>query len=127
MEREVFVSVDLHGAPVFVGRLWCRNRGGRQSATFEYDPSWLEHQECFAIDPALTLTTGPFHTAGSVPLFGAMSDAAPDRWGRMLLRRAESRRAVSGFAPTFPHSTARRVAAVARERRAGDRRPRGRR
>lgn len=93
MEREVFVSVDLHGAPVIVGRLWCRNRGGRQSATFEYDPSWLEHQERFAIDPALTLTTGPFHTGGSVPLFGAMSDSAPDRWGRMLLRRAESRRA----------------------------------
>lgn len=65
MEREVFVSVDLHGAPVFVGRLWCRNRGGRQSATFEYDPGWLEHPERFAIDPALTLTTGPFHTAGS--------------------------------------------------------------
>ena len=93
MERELFVSVDLHGAPVFVGRLWCRTRGGRQSATFEYDAGWLEHPERFAIDPALSLTAGPFHTDRSVPLFRAMSDSAPDRWGRMLLRRAERRRA----------------------------------
>ena len=93
MEREIFVSVDLHGAPVFVGRLWCRMRGGRQSATFEYDPGWRQHPEGFAIDPALPLTAGPFHTDRSVPLFGGIGDSAPDRWGRMLLRRAESRRA----------------------------------
>ena len=95
MEREIFVSVDLHGAPIFVGRLWCRIRGGRQSATFEYDAGWLEHPERFAIDPALPLTvvSGPFHTGQGVPLFGGMSDSAPDRWGRMLLRRAERRRA----------------------------------
>ena len=94
MEREIFVSVDLPGAPVFVGRLWCRIRGGRQSATFEYDAGWLEHPDRFAIDPALPLTvvSGPFHTGQGVPLFGGMSDSAPDRWGRMLLRR-ESRRA----------------------------------
>ncbi len=95
MEREIFVSVDLHGAPVFVGRLWCRIRGGRQSATFEYDVGWLQDPERFAIDPALPLTvaSGPFHTGQGVPLFGGMSDSAPDRWGRMLLRRAESLRA----------------------------------
>ena len=95
MEREIFVSVDLHGAPVLVGRLWCRLRGGRESATFEYDAGWLEHPERFAIDPALPLTAaaGPFHTVQGVSLFGAMSDSAPDRWGRTLLRRAERRRA----------------------------------
>ena len=95
MEYEVFVSVDLNGAPVFVGRLWCRNRDGRQSATFEYDAGWLGHPERFAIDPALPVTGafGPFHTEREVPLFGAMRDSAPDRWGRMLLRRAERRRA----------------------------------
>ena len=98
MEREIFVSVDLHGAPVFVGRLWCRIRGGRQSATFEYDVGWLQHPERSAIDPALPLTvaSGPFHTGQGVPLFGGMSDSAPDRWGRMLLRRVESRRARRG-------------------------------
>ena len=35
---------------------------------------------------------GEFHTAEK-PLFGAIGDSAPDRWGRMLMRRAELRHA----------------------------------
>ena len=38
MDREILVSLDLHGAAAFVGRLWCRTRRGRHSASFEYDP-----------------------------------------------------------------------------------------
>ncbi|MYN65631.1 MAG: type II toxin-antitoxin system HipA family toxin [Acidobacteria bacterium] len=93
MDREVLVSVDLHGAPVFVGRLWWRSRKGRESASFEYDPGWLEHPERFALEPALALTPGPFHTAPGRSLFGAVGDSTPDRWGRLLMRRAERRRA----------------------------------
>ena len=93
MDREIFVSVDLHGAPVFVGRLWWRSRKGRESASFEYDPGWLEHPERFALEPALALTLGPFHTAPGRSLFGAVGDSTPDRWGRLLMRRAERRRA----------------------------------
>ena len=63
MDTEILVSVDLHGAPVFVGRLWWRSRRGRESASFEYDPGWLDHPERFALEPALALTPGPFHTA----------------------------------------------------------------
>ena len=93
MDREILVSVDLHGKPVFVGRLWWRSRKGRESASFEYDPAWLEHAERFALEPALTLTPGPFHTAPGRSLFGAVGDSTPDRWGRLLMRRAERRRA----------------------------------
>ena len=93
MDREILVSVDLHGAPVFVGRLWWRSRKGRESASFEYDPGWLEHPERFALEPALALTPGPFHTAPGRSLFGAVGDSTPDRWGRLLMRRAERRRA----------------------------------
>ena len=93
MDREILVSVDLHGAPVFVGRLWWRSRRGRESASFEYDPGWLEHPERFALEPALALTPGPFHTAPGRSLFGAVGDSTPDRWGRLLMRRAERRRA----------------------------------
>ena len=93
MDREILVSVDLHGAPVFVGRLWWRSRKGRESASFEYDPGWLEHAERFALEPALALTPGPFHTAPGRSLFGAVGDSTPDRWGRLLMRRAERRRA----------------------------------
>lgn len=39
------------------------------------------------------LGPGPFHTPSGKPLFGAIGDSAPDRWGRVLMRRAERRRA----------------------------------
>ena len=93
MEREIFVHVDLRGASVLVGRLWWRVRKGRESASFEYDADWLRHPERFALEPALTLTSGPFHTPPEKALFGAIGDSAPDRWGRLLMRRAERRRA----------------------------------
>ena len=93
MDREILVHIDLHGAPVLVGRLWTRIRKGRESASFEYDASWLDHPERFALEPALTLAPGPFHTSPEKALFGAIGDSAPDRWGRVLMRRAERRRA----------------------------------
>src|SRR5438552_6399933 len=93
MEREVFVYVDLQGAPHLVGRLWGRVRKDRESATFEYHRSWLAHPERFSLEPALKLGPGPFHTPSDQPLFGAIGDSAPDRWGRVLMRRSGRRRA----------------------------------
>jgi serine/threonine-protein kinase HipA len=93
MDRQVLVYVDLDGTPQFVGRLWGRMRKDRESATFEYDQSWVEHAKRFSLEPALQLGPGPFHTASGQPLFGAIGDSAPDRWGRVLMRRAERRRA----------------------------------
>lgn len=93
METEVLVYVDIGGTPHLAGRLWARVRKGRESATFEYDASWLAYANRFALEPALTLGPGPFHTTSGRPLFGTIGDSAPDRWGRVLMRRAERRRA----------------------------------
>ena len=93
MDQDVLVFVDLRGAPCLVGRLWARMRKDRESATFEYDRSWLAHPEQFSIQPALQAGPGPFHTTSDKSLFGAIGDSAPDRWGRVLMRRAERRRA----------------------------------
>ncbi len=93
MERSVLVCVDLAGSPLRVGRLWTRVRKNRESATFEYDDEWLSHPSRFSLEPALKLGPGPFHTPSDKPLFGAIGDSAPDRWGRVLMRRAERRRA----------------------------------
>jgi serine/threonine-protein kinase HipA len=93
MDREVVVYVDLQGTPHLVGRLWARMRKERESATFEYDKDWLAHPERFSLAPALKLGPGPFHAPSDKPLFGAIGDSAPDRWGRVLMRRAERRRA----------------------------------
>lgn len=100
MEKDVRVYVDLQGAPQFVGRLWARSRGNKDGATFEYDKGWLSHADRFSLEPSLKLGPGPFHTASDKPLFGAIGDSAPDRWGRVLMRRAERRRAeVAGETP----------------------------
>ncbi|MES9830121.1 MAG: type II toxin-antitoxin system HipA family toxin [Candidatus Thiodiazotropha sp.] len=93
METEVLVYVEIGGTPHLAGRLWARVRKGRESATFEYDAGWLAYANRFALEPALTLGPGPFHTTSGRPLFGTIGDSAPDRWGRVLMRRAERRRA----------------------------------
>ncbi len=93
MDREVLVYVDLDGAPYLVGRLWTRLRKNKETATFEYDADWLEHPARFSLEPALQLGPGPFHTAADMPMFGAIGDSAPDRWGRALMRRMKRRRA----------------------------------
>ncbi len=91
--KEIFVSIALGTENYWVGRLWCHHRKGRESASFEYDENWLKHPECFALEPALALTSGAFHTLPVQSLFGAIGDSAPDRWGRVLMRRAENQRA----------------------------------
>ncbi|MDZ7785264.1 MAG: HipA domain-containing protein [Halioglobus sp.] len=93
MDTEALVYVDLGCEPVLVGRLWARMRKGRDSATFEYDEDWLAREDRFALEPALQPGPGPFHTTPDKPVFGAIGDSAPDRWGRVLMRRAERRRA----------------------------------
>jgi serine/threonine-protein kinase HipA len=100
MDKETFVYADLNGTPRPVGRLFTHLRRNRESATFEYDESWLADDERFALETALQLGPGPFHTATDRALFGAIGDSAPDRWGRMLMRRAARRRAtVAGDTP----------------------------
>jgi serine/threonine-protein kinase HipA len=104
MEKEVFVYADLDAVPHLVGRLWARVRKNKEGATFEYDPAWLNNPNRFALEPALAVGPGPFHTGADLPIFGAIGDSAPDRWGRALMRRMERRRAQSeGQTPRTLH------------------------
>ncbi len=91
MEREILVFIDRAGETVSAGTLWARTRGARQTASFEYDPSWLARRDAFGLDPVLPPARGQFHT--DRPLFNAFTDPAPDRWGQTLMRRNELRRA----------------------------------
>ena len=87
-----YLFVCRGSTTVRAGILWFHVRAGRESASFEYDKSWLSHPERFALDPALQLTEGTFHTNPEENIFGAIGDSAPDRWGRLLIRRTEARR-----------------------------------
>ena len=59
----------------------------RVPVVFSGNKSWLNFHNAFALEPALTLGVGPFHTSANQSLFGAIGDSAPDRWGRVLMRR----------------------------------------
>ncbi len=98
--RRVFVHLGDGSSSGAVGQLWLRSRQRRESASFLYDEDWLRHPGRFALEPGLDLRPGAFHTGPGLPVFGVFSDAAPDRWGRELLRRDEARRAAeAGVTP----------------------------
>ncbi len=89
-DQAILVYIALGDENIRVGKLWLHMRNGRESASFEYDQNWLNHPEKFALEPALKLMPGTFHTEPKANLFGAIGDSAPDRWGRLLMRRAEA-------------------------------------
>ena len=93
MDKHIFVYIDLNGTSHLVGELWSRRRNQHESATFKYDEEWLTNPNKFALEPALFLGLGSHHTPKEKVIFGAIGDSAPDRWGRMLMRRAARRKA----------------------------------
>ena len=93
MDRELFVYVDRAERPVLAGRLWTRIRRRAESATFSYDPAWLAHPASFALGPNLPLGGAAYHTSPGEKMFSSLSDSAPDRWGRTLMRRQWRREA----------------------------------
>lgn len=90
-DRTIYVFIDLDEKTHLVGQVWSHTHKGRSSASFQYDPTWLKNPLRFALEPALTLTEGSLHTDQA--LFGSIGDSAPDRWGRILMRRAQEREA----------------------------------
>jgi serine/threonine-protein kinase HipA len=86
--QEFSVFVDVEGHAHFVGRLWSYFRNAQETASFEYDKSWLINPLRFSLEPALALYEGKFHTKKS--LFGSIGDSAPDRCWRILTQRFEA-------------------------------------
>ncbi|MFN0063233.1 MAG: type II toxin-antitoxin system HipA family toxin [Myxococcaceae bacterium] len=57
--------------------------------SFDYDSAWLANDNRFQLDPRLELFAGEQHPPSNAVTFGILQDAAPDRWGRMLMERRE--------------------------------------
>ena len=75
-----------------VGELIFESDGRRETRVFRYDTEWLEPPDRFAMAPAMPLSDLPFYHAATrenrrAALPGAISDSAPDSWGRGLIRR----------------------------------------
>jgi serine/threonine-protein kinase HipA len=58
--------------------------------SFAYSGGWIADRGSFAIDPGLTVVPGEIYSSNLPAIF---DDAAPDRWGRVLLDRREQLRA----------------------------------
>jgi len=80
--------VGLTG-PLRLGLLHVRRGTGREIFEFEFDSSALAHPAIsnLQIDPRLGLFEGRQHPPQGHETFGVFSDASPDRWGRLLMRR----------------------------------------
>lgn len=92
-EVTVEVYVSDGGADVEAGTLYSHRRGRTESATFVYAREYVTRAGAYEPDPSLPLGTAPSQTPVGRTIFGALSDCAPDRWGRTLIKRAEARAA----------------------------------
>jgi serine/threonine-protein kinase HipA len=92
-EAGVEVVVQIGDDDALAGRLWSHRRRGAESATFSYAEDYLARDDAYELDPGLPLVAGQQQTRAGQAMFGALSDCAPDRWGRRLIARAERQRA----------------------------------
>lgn len=81
-------DVYLGNEARLVGRARFTLRHEHITTAFSYDDAYLAWPRAFAIDPALPLSARSGFSDG---LPGALSDCAPDRWGRRLIQRASAR------------------------------------
>jgi serine/threonine-protein kinase HipA len=88
---EVHISLGDRTRPV--GRVRRSVVRGFETVAFEYTAAWLADPEGFSLEPALARSVGTCFPAAGQTIFGALSDSAPDTWGRRLMQRAERRRA----------------------------------
>ena len=96
VQHSAVVCIGQAGAAV--GRLGYAKGGNRESATFSYDPRWLESTGRFSISPDLALIEGhqyrkaPFKGRSGSVFHGAIADTEPDGWGCRVIARDHARR-----------------------------------
>lgn len=81
--RVVEVHDDQLG--ITAGTLAVSTARGVENYRFSYSPEFMQHADSYDIDPDLPRSAGASLTVAN--LFGAFTDAAPDRWGRNLIER----------------------------------------
>ena len=90
-ERECYVYVVLPGETVFTtaGRFRVEQIDGVATGRFVYRRAYRERTDAVELDPAeLRLAAGTFETVRLGGFFGAVRDAMPDYWGRLVIERA---------------------------------------
>jgi len=87
----VFVQLPATGEVVVAGRYELDPNPAGYVGHFTYGRSYLARVERIPLDPInLPLREGTVRTALNGGLFGALRDAAPDFWGRVVIERTHS-------------------------------------
>lgn len=92
-EIEVWADWDWMAEPRLMGTLFVSKSRGKEIFSFEYDADWIRSDEARVLDPSLQLDQGLQYADPARGNFGLFLDSSPDRWGRVLMQRRESRRA----------------------------------
>jgi len=78
--------VFIHGlekSPIICGKF---QYAGKTKGEFRYGKSYLARPDAFALDPInLPLTEQVFTTTANQNIFGVLTDAGPDSWGKKLI------------------------------------------
>lgn len=90
-DKKIYVYINLNGEDLLVGEMWSHFKNGKETSTFEYANEWLTRKESFSLEPNLFLGSGPQSTRKGIKIFGSLGDSAPDTWGRILMRRYETK------------------------------------
>lgn len=85
----VYADFDWLSEPELIGKLTYESLRGADSYGFEYDKCWLTHHADLFLSHDLNNYPGMQYTIPGRDIFGCISDALPDRWGRTLLNRRE--------------------------------------
>lgn len=77
--------------PQLIGILVVQRVRGKEIFSFEYNEAWLSNSHAILnLDPNLGLYKGKQYLPEGKNNFGIFLDSAPDRWGRLLMRRREA-------------------------------------
>lgn len=91
----IYVYLDRPSGPILAGTAYVTQKRDYVNTTFTYSAAYLAGSDPVAISPDLPLTSGST-SLGHLP--GAMSDGAPDRWGRNLIQKRMQRIGGRGLA-----------------------------
>ncbi|MFM7359366.1 MAG: type II toxin-antitoxin system HipA family toxin [Sediminibacterium sp.] len=92
-ETAIWVYADWKPmeVPHLVGKLFSQRVRGKEIFSFEYNETWLSTSQAkLYLDPNLGLFKGKQYLPDGRNNFGVFLDSAPDRWGRLLMRRREA-------------------------------------
>ena len=95
-DKVVYVYYNKNINDILMGKLYIENLRGKEIYSFEYDEKYLsDKKNNIYIDPEIKFYSGrQWKTNNSVnSSFGIFLDSAPDRWGRLLLKRKENENA----------------------------------